>query len=319
MLETGAQREILRTVWRQRFAGLMAVALVLGLLLEGFTAGDVSAKKDTQGQPAQAEIINGFKAGIRDFPFMALVLVGNSLCGGTLIDPDSVLTAAHCVTDANGNVRAPSAFTLYVGKANLNKLKKSNRYHVVSVFRYEEYNPVSFQNDVAVLKLNRAVSGVSPIPIVEPDSDEYQAPGQGVVAAGWGTTSVNKIKISMQLRAVQLAVDSDATCTTSYPDGFDEVTMMCASAPGRDSCKGDSGGPLLGREQTGTTPIVVKGKKHKGKKRRKKQIEAPVYSSTQVGIVSWGGFRCADAKQPGVYTRLSDPLINEFVTDSAAK
>jgi trypsin len=318
MAETRPSSKPGKSGWWQRCAGLMAIVLVFGLLVEGLTAGDVSAKRGTGDLPAQAEIINGFKAGVRDFPFMALVLVGNSLCGGTLIDADSVLTAAHCVTAPNGGVRPPSAFELYIGKANLNRVKKSNRYRVVSVYRYDKYDPGTFQNDVAVLKLNRPVSGVSPIPIVAPDSDAYQAPGQGVLAAGWGTTSVNKIKISLHLRAVQLAVVSNTSCEASYPDGFDVQTMMCASAPGKDSCRGDSGGPLLGRVQTGTTPVVIK-KKRKGKKPRKKQIQAAVYSNTQVGVVSWGGFRCADPAQPGVYVRLSEPGINAFVTESAAK
>jgi trypsin len=296
----------------------MAMVLVFSLLLEGVTAGDVSAKPASEEWPAQAEIIGGSKAQTRDFPFMAFVLAGNNLCGGTLIDSDSVLTAAHCVTDANGNVRAASAFTLYVGKANVKKAKKGNRYGVSSVFRHPDYNAETFNNDVAVLKLNRAVTSGSPIAIVGSGSDQYQGAGQSVLVSGWGTTSVNKIKISMQLRVAQLAVNSQATCEADYPDDYDNTTMMCASAAGRDSCQGDSGGPLLGRVQTGTAPVVVKGKKRKGKKRRKKHIEAPVYSNTQVGVVSWG-FGCAVEGSPGVYARLSEPDINDFVKTSAAK
>lgn len=306
------------STWWQRCAGLMAIVLVFSLLLEGTTARDAAARPSADDWPAQAEIINGSTAPGRDFPFMAFVLVGNNLCGGTLIDPDSVLTAAHCVTDANGNVRAPSAFTLYIGRSNINKAGKGNRYGVVAVFRNPAYNAATFQNDVAVLKLNRAVTTVAPIPIVGSASTQFQDAGQGVVVAGWGTTSVNKIKISLQLRMAELAVDSNATCQADYPTEFDLVSMMCASIPGRDSCQGDSGGPLLGRVQTGTTPIVVKRKKRKGHKRHKKHVEAAVYSSTQVGVVSWG-FGCAVAGSPGVYARLSDPAINSFVTTSAAQ
>jgi trypsin len=296
----------------------MAMILMFSLLLEGVTARDVQAKPANDDWPVQAEIIGGSKALTRDFPFMAFVLAGNNLCGGTLIDSDSVLTAAHCVTDANGNVRAPSAFTLYIGKSNVKKAKKSNRYGVSSVFRHPDYDAETFDNDVAVLKLNRAVTSVSPISIVGSGSDQYQGAGQSVVVSGWGTTSVNKIKISMQLRMAQLAVNSESTCEADYPGDYDGVTMMCASSAGRDSCQGDSGGPLLGRMQTGTTPVVVKGKKRKGKKRKKKHIEAPVYSNTQVGVVSWG-FGCAVEGRPGVYARLSDPGINSFVKSSAAK
>lgn len=317
-METQSGNAPVRTTWWQRCAGLMALVLVLSLLLEGATARDVSAKPARNDMPVQAEIIGGSTAQTRDFPFMAFVLAGNNLCGGTLIDADSVLTAAHCVTDANGNVRGAAAFTLYIGKANINKTKKGNRYHVTSVFRHPDYDAETFQNDVAVLKLNRAVTSVSPIALVGSGSDQFQGTGQGVVVAGWGTTSVNKIKISTQLRMTQLAVNSEASCEADYPGDYDGTTMMCASSPGRDSCQGDSGGPLLGRVQTGTTPIVVKGKKRKGKKRKKKHIEAPVYSNTQVGVVSWG-FGCAIEGRPGVYARLSDPGINAFVKTSAAK
>ena len=318
MVETRPTNEPVEPTWWQRCAGLMAMVLVFSLLLEGYTARDVSAKSAPEDWPVQAEIINGSQAEGRDFPFMAFVLAGNNLCGGTLIDSDSVLTAAHCVTDSHGNVRAPSAFTLYIGKANIDQAKKSNRYGVSSVFRHPAYDAETFQNDVAVLKLNRVATSGSPIPIVASGSTQYQGAGQSVIVAGWGTTSVSKIKISLQLRMAQLAVDSDATCQGDYPTEFDPATMMCAFYPGRDSCQGDSGGPLLGRVQTGTTPVVIKGKKRKGKKRHKKHIEAPVYSNTQVGVVSWG-FGCAVAGSPGVYARLSDPGINSFVKTSAAK
>ncbi|MCA9877259.1 MAG: serine protease, partial [Thermomicrobiales bacterium] len=230
-----------RTAWWQRCAALLAVVLSLGLLLEGLTALDAVAKPGDRETPLQAEIINGYKAPARDFPFMAFVLAGNNLCGGTLIDPDSVLTAAHCVSDTDGNVREASAFTLYIGRANVEKAKKKNRYGVAAVFRHPEYSSETFKNDVAVLKLNRPVTTVNPIAIIGAGSSQYQAPGQGVLVAGWGTTSVNKIKIAMQLRMADLAVNSDATCEAAYPDEFDPTTMMCASIPGRDSCQGDSG------------------------------------------------------------------------------
>jgi trypsin len=317
-VETWLRNEPVKPTWWQRCAGLMAIVLVFSLLLEGVTARDVAARPAGDDWPAQAEIINGFSAQGRDFPFMAFVLAGNNLCGGTLIDPDSVLTAAHCVTDANGNVRPPSAFTLYIGSANIDKAKKGKRYGVAAVFRHPAYSAETFQNDVAVLKLNRTVTSGAAIAIVGAGSPQYQAPGQSVFVAGWGTTSVNRIKISLQLRMAELAIDSDATCQADYPAEYDPTTMMCASFPGRDSCQGDSGGPLLGRIQTGTAPVVVKGKKRKGKKRGKKRIEMPVYSNTQVGVVSWG-FGCAIAGSPGVYARLSEPGINNFVKTSAAQ
>lgn len=316
-METQPRQGPAGPTWWHRIAALTALLLVGSLLLEGATALDVAAKPSSNMKPLHAEIIGGSPAPESDFSFMALVLAGDSLCGGTVIDSDSVLTAAHCVTDGDGDVLAPASFTLYIGSANIDNVPRSDQYAVTSVFRDPAYNEDTLQNDVAVLKLDRAVTTGAAIPLIGSGSQQNQAPGQSVVVAGWGTTSPDG-NISSDLLMADVALDSDATCQADYPGDFDPATMICASFPGRDSCQGDSGGPLLARVQTGTTTMVVKGKKRKGKKRHKKHIQIPVYANMQIGVVSWGD-GCAVAGSPGVYVRLSNPGINTFVTTSAAR
>lgn len=305
---------------RQSIAAMLAVMLVFSLALESLLVLPAAAK-DTQGKAAtQAEIINGATAAARDFRFMVYVIAGNNLCGGSLIDANSVLTAAHCVTNTDGSVRAASDFVLYIGRTNVDNSKKTNRFFVTAVNRHPDYNVTQYANDVAVLTLNRAVPAElgSPIAIIGAGSTQYQNAGYGLVVSGWGTTSTSAIKLPADLKYTNLLVNADAACSADYPDAFDPISMMCASYPSTDSCQGDSGGPLVAREQTGTTTVVVKGKKRKGKKRRKHQQEVAVYQNTQVGVVSWG-VGCALDGYPGVYARLSDPVINTFVVNAAAQ
>ncbi|MFT4037274.1 MAG: serine protease [Thermomicrobiales bacterium] len=315
--ESGEQRS-----FRNYIAALLAVALVFSLALESLLVLPVAAKDGRGKADTQAEIINGATAPGRDFRFMVYVIAGNNLCGGSLLDANSVLTAAHCVTNSDGSVRAASDFVLYIGKSNVANTKKSNRFFVSAVNRHPDYGVTQYANDVAVLTLNRAVPSelATPIAIIGSGSTQYQNAGYGVVVSGWGTTSTSAIKLPAELKYTNLLVESDAACSADYPSDFDPISMMCASYPNTDSCQGDSGGPLLARDQTGTTTIVVKGKKRKGKgkKRRKHKQEVAVYQNTQIGVVSWG-VGCGLDGFPGVYARLSDPVINTFVVNAAAQ
>lgn len=263
------------------------------------------------------QIVGGRVVPQGKFTFMTFVQVevepGSFFqCGGSLIDPLFVLTAAHCVVDDANVLFDPSAFVLAIGKADLNEIEDANLRGVAEVTRHPAFDPVTFENDVAVLQLDEPVFGsiAQLLPMVGSDETRFDGAGQAAVVAGWGTTSEGGNTSDLLLEA-DLSIVSDAACGDAYGPGFVESVMICAAFAGRDSCQGDSGGPLLAKEVTGFK--VKKGKKKKHKKRKKKKT--PIFEVTQMGIVSFGE-GCAQPAFPGVYTRLSAPGINDFIVET---
>lgn len=241
----------------------------------------------------QTQIVGGKPVPNGKYPFMAVLLVGSSdgstsLCGGTLIDRDSVLTAGHCLVNAR-SVR------LAVGRTVISKpqgkVRAATRWF--SHPRFDLSN--NFSYDVAVLKLDRAVRGIKPIKLSTASQDNLETPGRKLTVAGWGTTSEGG-RTSDRMREVRVPVVSDAKAKRAYSSEppvlrYFPKLMVAAGKEGKDSCQGDSGGPLFNRGANNTT---------------------------QVGIVSYGR-GCARATFPGVYTEVNNPNIRSFIVNAAQK
>jgi secreted trypsin-like serine protease len=318
---------------------LLAITMIVGALAP---AAVIAAQKkhhaggQQRDDPAretrggvQTEIVGGHPVLQGSDTFMVYILIdagkrqGKPVyiqCGGTLIDPTHVLTAAHCVV---GKASALGKFHLAIGQANIGAFKPSTGRGVAEVIMNPAYNSKTFANDVAVLRLTEAVPEniAQPIAIVGPGQREFDAEGMPAAVVGWGQIA-EQGRASNQLREADLRMVSDPVCSKAYSrGGFTPGIMICASYPKRDSCYGDSGGPLIARNQTGTRTVTVHKKQqrhgkrpHQAKERRTKVV--PVYENlSQIGIVSWGR-GCAEPGAPGVYTRLSDPEINAFITDA---
>ncbi len=237
-----------------------------------------------------AQIVGGTPVPNDKYPFMAVLLVENSdgstgLCGGSLIDTDSVLTAGHCLVDAE-------SVDLAVGRTVRSQPQGQVRF-ATSAFIHSGFDlSNNFRNDAAVLKLNSAVTGITPINLATASQDGLEKPGRKLTVAGWGTTSEGG-NIADRMREVQVPVVSDAKARTAYSTQSSVLRyfpklMVAAGQKGKDSCQGDSGGPLF----------------------------KPASPRTQVGIVSYG-FGCARAGFPGVYTEVNNSDIRSFIVSAA--
>lgn len=198
---------------------------------------------------------------------VALFDRGTFFCGGALIAPDKVVTAAHCTvarTALGVRDRVPADVTVVAGRADLDTTG-GQAVGVAALWRHPAFTEVSAGDDVATLTL------ATPLPY-RPVRISDAASGQATVY-GWGRTS-ELSPPSRRLREVDVPIRADAECAAEVPD-YRPGAMLCAGYPegGKDACEGDSGGPL-----------TVAGE--------------------LVGLVSYGR-GCARPGQPGVYTRLS--------------
>ncbi|XP_065359804.1 trypsin alpha-3-like [Calliphora vicina] len=230
--------------------------------------------------PRTARIVGGRAAHVQHIPYIVnLRKKGSFYCGGSLITPKCVLTAAHCVRNTK-----PHDITVRAGVTYLDE--NYNKRTVKKIFMPKSYNKKTLDNDVAIFKLNSPLSGKF-IQTIEL-SNETPQEGDLVKVSGWGLTQENG-SVSQQLRSVYVEVLSYQECRDSYHN-YRNVTksMFCASIPGvKDACAADSGGPA-------------------------------VLDGQLVGIVSWGrGRECARQKSPGVYVNIQAlrPWIDKIMHD----
>ncbi|CAF3375255.1 unnamed protein product [Rotaria sp. Silwood1] len=181
---------------------------------------------------------------------------GNHFCGGAIISPLHIITAAHCVT----NTTAVIGFVNVVAGIDVWSQSSSTKAQVrsiVSVFSHPNYNDKSKVNDIAVLRLSQSLNisyGRSTARLCIPrvvstnTSNDYPVPDSTMVAIGWGTLASGATSIPDNLHLQQVTLNA---MSANHPMCIrtinNQQVQFCAAVigGGKDTCQGDSGGPLM--------------------------------------------------------------------------
>ncbi|MGW0190383.1 trypsin-like serine protease [Streptomyces sp. NPDC003362] len=261
-----------------------------GLSKSSYSAGTSEGTVD-------AKIIGGTTTTITSAPWMAQLWYGDDkgtadksddvgfFCGGAVVAPTKILTAAHCVAgyDWNGHgsvITGTAQLPAVDDQGYITDLHGGSLSGVWRQWHLPSYDSAAIDGDIAVLTLPYAVKA-TPIRMTTSWDTASYAAGTSAKVYGWGRTSSTNDDVSETLKTATLPVQSDTTCAAAYGSDFVKGHMVCAGQPasGSDSgttsaCNGDSGGPL-------------------------------VVNNRIVGIVSWGVQDCVARGAYSVFTKVS--------------
>ncbi|HEY6888503.1 MAG TPA: serine protease [Solirubrobacter sp.] len=230
--------------------------------------------------PTAQAVVGGAKIDAEDVPWFTYV----SGCGGTLVQPDRLLTAAHCAAN-----HTPSDMGQVAVGGELRTVT-----HVALHPGWRHRNGENYMDDVAIVQLDAPVTSVTPVTLADkPTTGLARIIGSGRPFAP-GTHHSEAEMLGGGLRQADLRQVGDSDCAKVYArnhpgtgERFNAARMLCAVDPDgkqplSSGCFGDSGGPLIA-------------------------------GTTQLGVVSWGGDKCGADHSPSVFAEVA--RYRDFILD----
>lgn len=226
------------------------------------------ASASTNNVVLDGRIVGGVETTIRQAPFLvSLQKYGEHWCGGSLISANFVLTAAHCFFDITDEV--------IIARVGSTSSKNGGQLvEVEKIICHDGFDLDVVSFDIAFLKLKTNVIFSPSVRSIKYTTSE-PFPNRYVDIYGWGKESQHNMDLPENLRKARVMLLSRDMCRSKYDQDIDPIHdyNICAYTDGVDSCKSDSGGPLIA-------------------------------DSKLAGIVSWGK-GCAVKDRPGVYTSVA--------------
>lgn len=234
-------------------------------------------------QNYNGRIVGGLETAIESHPYQVSIRLDTytllHICGGSIYSPRVVVTAAHCIKG-----RFASYIRIVAGKSSI--IDDDAGYKVSKLIYHSGYNKNTHVNDIGLIILSENLeysSAIQPIPLAL----RKPSVGDTAVVTGWGKNEEEAETLTSHLQVVELEIVDSGYCSMQYSTMNYAITdeMVCAGVDDstKDSCSGDSGGPLA--------------------------IDGEL-----VGIVSWG-IGCAREGFPGVYA--SVPHYTQWITENA--
>ncbi|KAK1896271.1 Trypsin-1 [Dissostichus eleginoides] len=228
--------------------------------------------------PMDDKIVGGFQCTAHSQPWQVSINLGYHYCGGSLINDQWIVSAAHCWQN-------PYSLIAILGDNHIWMNEGTEQFMSVdAIYWHQSYDYQTMDYDIMLMKLAHPVTVNQYVkPVALPKA--CPAAGDMCMVSGWGNIYTDQVFNPFYLQCVEVPILSHKDCDGSYP-GLITDRMVCAGylEGGKDSCQGDSGGPL-------------------------------VCNGELQGVVSWGQ-GCAQPNYPGVYTKVCSlmPWINDILS-----